>query len=55
MKGTWIFILKNGRRIWSYKRLDAAIRRFDIICSRSFKGDDVVRIVDEDGNVLREF
>ena len=55
MHGTWIFIEKNGRRIWAYKRLDVALRRFDIVCSRSIKYVDRVRMVDEVGRVLREF
>ena len=55
MKGDWFFIEKNGRIIWSYKRMQTAIRRFDIVCERSFKHDDVVRLISEDGEVLREF
>lgn len=55
MKGNWIFIEKNGRRIWSYKRLGPAYRRFDIVCDRSIKYVDHVRMVDELGHVLREF
>lgn len=55
MKGIWIFIEKNGRRIWSYKRLDAALRRFDIVCAGSIKYVDHVRMVDEVGRVLRVF
>ena len=55
MKGERYFIEKNGRLIWSYRRMATAVHRFDIVCERSFKGSDVVRLVSECGEVLREF
>lgn len=54
MKGKWLFIIKNGRVIWSYKRMESAVRRFELVCSRSIVDDDVVRLVDEDGQVIKE-
>ena len=48
------FIEKNGRLIWSYRRLEVALRRFDIVCDRSFKGSDIVRLISEDGEVIKE-
>lgn len=55
MKGPRFFIEKNGRNIWSYKRLQIAIDKFELVCERSFKHEDVVRLVNEDGEVLRQF
>lgn len=55
MNGLWYFIEKNGRNIWSYKRLQSAVDRYEIVCSRSFRGHDVVRLVREDGVILRDF
>lgn len=55
MAGLWYFIEKNGRNVWSYKRLQSAVARFELVCSHSFKDHDVVRLVREDGVILREF
>lgn len=55
MKGKWYFIEKNGRVIWSYKRMESAVRRFELVCSRSNVYDDIVRLVDEDGRLIMEF
>lgn len=55
MKGTRYFIEKNGQNIWSYKRLQLAVDKFELVCERSFKNEDVVRLVTDDGEVLRTF
>ena len=55
MNGEWIYIEKNGRVIWAYKRMQSAIRRFELVCERSFKGEDVVRMISESGEVIKEF
>lgn len=55
MKGPRYFIEKNGRNIWSYKRLQLAIDKYELVCERSFKNEDVVRLVTENGDVIRTF
>lgn len=55
MKGPRYFIEKNGRNIWSYKRLQLAIDKYELVCERSFKHEDVVRLVTENGDVIRTF
>lgn len=55
MNGPRYFIEKNGRNIWSYKRLQSAIDKFELVCERSFKHEDVVRLVTENGDVIRTF
>lgn len=54
MFATRYFIEKNGRLLWTYRRLELALRRFDIVCDRSFKNYDVVRLISEDGEVIKE-
>lgn len=47
--------MKNDRNIWSYKRLQLAIDKYELVCKRSFKHEDVVRLVTENGDVIRTF
>ena len=54
MRGKWYFIEKNGRVIWSYKRMESAVRRFELVCSRSNMYGDIVKLVDEAGQVIKE-
>lgn len=55
MRGKRFFIEKNRRIIWTYKRLDPAIRRFNLVCSGSNRNVDIVVLYDEDGEIFREF
>lgn len=55
MKGPRYFIEKNGKNLWSYKRFQLAIDKFELVCERSFKNEDVVRLVTENGDVIRTF
>lgn len=55
MKGPRFFIEKNGRNIWSYRRFELALDKYELVCERSFKNEDVVRLVTENGDVIRTF
>lgn len=41
--------------LWSYKRLQLAIDKYELVCERSFRHEDVVQLINDDGEVLREF